>query len=81
MVELGPTVGVGIGGGTWGGRGGVGAGVGVGIPMGSSSSRSAGNTVVTFPLAEAGPAPWPVYLKVAGIAAVTIVVGAVPPAR
>ena len=79
MDSPGPSVGIGIGGGTW--RGGVGTGVSVGIPFGSSPSPGTGTTVVTFPLAEAGPAPWAVYVKVAGIPAVTIAVGGAPPGR
>jgi hypothetical protein len=77
----GSNVGISIGGGSWGGRSGVATGIGVGIPIGGSSGGPAGNTVVSFPLAEAGPGPWPVYLKLAGIPAVTIVVGGTPPAR
>ncbi len=80
-VGPGSSVGIGVGGGTWGGRGGVGTGVSVGIPVGSPSSRIAGNTIVTFPLSQAGPGPWPVYVKLAGIPPATIVVGGPPPAR
>jgi hypothetical protein len=70
-----PSIGVGVGGGTWGGGGGVGTGVSIGIPVGSGPSRIEGNTVVWFPLAAAGPAPWPVYVKLAGIPPATILVG------
>jgi hypothetical protein len=80
-VGPGPSVGVGVGGGTWGGRGGLGTGVSVGIPVGSPSRRIAGNTIVTFPLPQAGPGPWSVYVKLAGTPAATIVVGGPPPAR
>jgi hypothetical protein len=70
-----PTIGVGVGGGTFGGGVGVGTGVGVGVPIGSGSSRTEGNTTAWFPLAAAGPAPWRVYVKLAGIEPTTIVVG------
>ena len=70
-----PTIGVGVGGGTFGRGGGVGTGVGLGFPIGSGSSRAEGNTMVWFPLAPAGPAPWRVYVKLAGIEPTTILVG------
>jgi hypothetical protein len=70
-----PTIGVGVGGGTFGGGVGVGTGVGVGFPIGTGSSRTEGNTTAWFPLAAAGPAPWRVYVKLAGIEPTTIVVG------
>jgi hypothetical protein len=76
----GPTIGVGVGGGTWGGRGGFGSGVGVGIPIGGGSSRIEGNSIASFDLGAAGPAPWQVYVKLAGIDPATIVVGG-PPAH
>lgn len=69
------SIGIGIGGGRWGRHGGVGTGVGVGIPVGSGSSRVTGNTVAWFPLAPAGPAPWRLYVKLAGIVPTTILVG------
>jgi hypothetical protein len=74
-----PSIGVGVGGGTWGGHGGVGTGVSVGIPVGAGRSRTAGHTIVWFPLAQAGPAPWPVYVKLAGIEPTTILVGGSQP--
>jgi hypothetical protein len=74
-----PSVGVGVGSGTWGGRGGIGTGLSVGIPVGAGSSSIAGNTIVWFPLASAGPAPWRVYVKLAGIAPTTIPIGGPTP--
>lgn len=72
----GSSVSIGVGGGTFGGGGiGVGTGVGVGIPVGAPSSRIAGNTVVWFPLAQAGPAPWQLYVKIGGVEPVRFLVG------
>jgi hypothetical protein len=78
-VNPGPTFSIGVGGGTWGGRGGVGSGVGVGGPVGEPSTRIAGNTIVWFPLAAAGPAPWPLYVKLVGVEPTTFLVGGAPP--
>lgn len=67
-------VGVGVGGSRWGGRGvGVGTGVSVGFPIGGG--RPDVNTFAYFPLDEAGPAPWRVRVKLAGIEPTTILVG------
>jgi hypothetical protein len=75
-----PSVSVGVGGGTWIGRGGsIGTGLGVGIPVGAGATRIEGPTFATFPLQEVGPPPWPVHIKVAGVAPVTIVVGGPTP--
>jgi hypothetical protein len=70
-------VGFGIGGGSFGSRGGVGVGTGVsvGVPVGGSGSDIPGNTFAWFPLAEAGPAPWKLYVKLAGIEPTVILVG------
>jgi hypothetical protein len=71
-------VGIGVGGGSFGGRSGVGvgSGVSVGIPVGGSSSSSVeGNTFAWFPLDQAGPAPWRVYVKLAGLSPTVILVG------
>jgi hypothetical protein len=70
-------LGVGIGGGSFGSRGGVGVGTGVsvGVPVGGSGSDIQGNTFAWFPLAEAGPAPWRLYVKLAGIEPTVILVG------
>lgn len=70
-------IGIGIGGGSFGTRGGVGVGTGVsvGVPVGGGSSTVEGNSFAWFPLAEAGPAPWRLYLKLAGLDTTLIVVG------
>lgn len=70
-------VGIGIGGGSFGSRGGVGVGTGVsvGVPVGGSGSDIPGNTFAWFPLTEAGPAPWRLYVKLAGIEPTVILVG------
>jgi len=70
-------LGIGIGGGSFGSRGGVGVGTGVsvGVPVGGSGSDMQGNTFAWFPLAEAGPAPWRLYVKLAGIEPTVILVG------
>ena len=82
-IVTGPPPTIGVGTGTYGGRGGIGVGTGVsvGIPVGSGSSRIEGTTVASFPLAAAGPAPWRVYVKLAGIEPATIVVGGPLPQR
>jgi hypothetical protein len=69
------------GGGAWTGRGAVGAGIGVGVPVTASSGGIAGTTLVTFPLAAAGPGPWPVHAKLVGLPEVTIAVGGPASAR
>jgi hypothetical protein len=69
-------IGIGIGGGSWGGRGGVGVGTGmsVGVPVGGGSTME-GHTFAWFPLAQAGPGPWNVYVKLVGVEPTVIVVG------
>ena len=64
-----------IGGGSFGSHGGVGVGTGVsvGVPVGGSDIP--GHTFAWFPLAEAGPAPWRLYVKLAGIEPTVIHVG------
>jgi hypothetical protein len=75
-----PSVGVGVGGsGTTGGRVGVGGGIGLSFPIGGGTSRAQGTTFAWFPLAQAGPAPWRVFVKLSGIEPTTIVVGSRPP--
>jgi hypothetical protein len=68
-------LGIGIGGGSFGGRGGVGVGTGVsvGVPVGGSTVE--GNTFAWFPIAQAGPAPWQIHVKMAGVEPTVIVVG------
>jgi hypothetical protein len=72
----GPSIGVGVGGGTWGGRGGVGTGIGVGFPVGGGPSRIEGPTFATFPLAQVGPPPWRLHVKLAAVPPATILLGA-----
>jgi hypothetical protein len=75
VTNPGPSISIGVGGGTFGRGGAVGTSTGVGFPIGGGSSRVQGNTIAWFPLAAAGPAPWPVYVKLAGVAPVTFAVG------
>ncbi|MGH7263701.1 MAG: hypothetical protein ACREMB_02450, partial [Candidatus Rokuibacteriota bacterium] len=63
-------LGLGIGGGS---RRGLGVGVGVGTTLGTGDARSSGNTFAWFPMAEAGPPPWRLVVKVAGLDPVLIV--------
>jgi hypothetical protein len=67
-------IGFGIGGATFGRGGGVGTGVSVGVPVGGGTVIE-GNTFATFPLDQAGPAPWRTYVKLVGIAPTIIDVG------
>jgi hypothetical protein len=71
----GSSVSVGVGGGSFGRGVGVGTGVGVGIPIGGETSRLEGNTIAWFPLAPAGPAPWQLYVKLAGVEPTTFAIG------
>jgi len=70
-------VGIGVGGGSYGGRGGIGVGTGVsvGIPVGGGSTAIEGHTFAWFALDQAGPAPWRVYAKLAGLPPTVILVG------
>jgi hypothetical protein len=77
-VNPGPTFSIGIGGGSYGRGGGVGGGVSTGMPIGEGSRRIQGNTIVWFPAAAAGPEPWTLYVKVAGIEATSFTVGGPP---
>src|SRR5919204_4080033 len=62
-----PTMSIGVGGASYGRGIAIGHGVGVGVPIGTGPSRIAGNTIVWFPLASVGPAPWQLYVKLAGV--------------
>jgi hypothetical protein len=75
VTNPGPSISIGMGGASYGRGVGVGSGVGLGFPVGEGSSHIEGNTVVWFPLASAGPAPWRLYVKLAGIAPATFFVG------
>ena len=70
-----PSISVGVGGSSYGRGVGVGTGVGVGMPIGTGPSRIEGNTIVWFPLTPAGPAPWRLYVKLAGIEPTQFAVG------
>jgi hypothetical protein len=74
----GVNIGFGVGGGSWGGGSGVGGGVGVGVPVGGSASGKV-HTLAYFPLAQVGPAPWQLYVRLAGIAPTVILLGMPPP--
>ena len=76
-----PTIGVGVGSGGYRGGIGIGTGVSVGIPVGEGASRIEGNTWATFPLDQAGPPPWRLHVKLAGVAPTMILVGGPIPAR
>ena len=76
-----PTIGVGVGSGGYRGGIGIGTGVSVGLPVGEGASRIEGNTWATFPLDHAGPPPWRLHLKLAGVAPTVIVVGGAVPSR
>jgi hypothetical protein len=69
------SVGIGVGGGTWGGHGGVGVGTGVSVGVPVGGSRVEGHTFASFPLDQAGPAPWRLRVKLVGIQPALIVVG------
>jgi len=68
--------GFGIGGVSTGGGGvGVGTGVSVGGPVGSPTTTIEGHTFISFPLSQAGPAPWSLQLRLAATEPVVILVG------
>lgn len=69
-------VGVGVGGGHWGGGVGVGTGVSIGFPIGGRGPDV--NTFAYFAADAAGPPPWRVRVKAAGVAPTLILVGGSP---
>ena len=73
------SLGLGIGGGGSVGAVGIGGGLGMGLPVGGS--RAAGRTLAVFPLAEVGPAPWRLRVKVVGLDPVVIALDPAKPAR
>jgi len=75
VVNPGPSLSIGVGGASYGRNVGVGTGVGVGVPVGGGSTRTQGNTIVWFRAAAAGPAPWRLYVKLAGIEPTEFAVG------
>jgi len=75
-----PSVRFGTAGGASGHRSSVATGAGVSFPFGGGSSRAESNTIAWFPLDTAGPPPWQLYVKLAGIVPTTFPVGGPPPA-
>jgi len=73
------TIGLGIGAAGWGSGGSYSVASGVGIPVGTS--RLSGNTMAVFPLAQAGPPPWRVRVKVVGVDPVDILLDPARPAH
>jgi hypothetical protein len=77
------SIGFGIGGfSSTGGGGGVGTGVGVstGGMVGGGGSSEVGSSIASFPLAQAGPSPWRVRVKLQGTDPADILVGEPGPA-
>jgi hypothetical protein len=70
-----PTISIGVGGASYGRGVGVGSDVGVGVPIGSGPTRTQGNAIVWFALAQAGPAPWQLYVKLVGVEPAQFAVG------
>jgi hypothetical protein len=79
VTGSGPIFSVGGGGASFGRGVSVSSGVGVGFPIGSGPSRLEGNTILWFPLASVGPAPWQLYVKLAGVEPASFQVGGPPP--
>lgn len=69
-------LGVGVGIGTWRGGLGVDTDLSVGIPFGSGAWP--GSTFAYFPLDAAGPPPWLLRVKLAGVAPTDVLVGGAP---
>ena len=84
-APAGPPIGIGLGvGGFSGGMGGgVGSGVGISTsaPLGGGGGSVGGTTIASFPLAQAGPSPWRVRVKLQGKDPVDILVGEPAPTR
>ena len=80
----GSPVSIGFGVGSFGGvGGGVSTGVGVstgGVVGGGGSSSVVGSSIASFPLAQAGPSPWRVRVKLQGTDPADILVGEPGPA-
>ena len=70
-----PTISIGVGGASAGRGVAVGSDVGVGVPVGTGPTRTEGNTIAWFPLAQVGPAPWQLYVKLVGVEATQFAVG------
>lgn len=67
----GMSIGLGVGTGGWGSGGSYSVGTGIGIPIGGPGPS--GTTLAVFRLADAGPPPWRLRVKVVGVDAVDIV--------
>jgi hypothetical protein len=68
------SLGLGVGGFSGGGVGG-GVGVSTGGLVGGGGGSSPGSSIASFPLADAGPRPWRVRVKLVGVEAAEILVG------
>jgi hypothetical protein len=68
------SLGVGVGGVSGGGVGG-GVGVSTGGMVGGGGSMTPGSSIASFPLADAGPRPWRVRVKLVGVEPAEILVG------
>ena len=71
-------VGIGIGLGSFGGLGGgvsTGVGVSTGTTLGGGGSSGGGSSIASFPIAQVGPGPWRVRVKLEGTDPADILVG------
>ncbi|HKW92846.1 MAG TPA: hypothetical protein VJX92_13180 [Methylomirabilota bacterium] len=83
-APAGPPIGIGLGVGTFGGGLGGGVGTGVGVSTSAPLGRGGlggGTSIASFPLAEAGPSPWRVRVRIQGNDPVDILVGEPAPTR
>jgi hypothetical protein len=74
----GSPVSIGLGVGSFGGLGGgvsTGVGVSTGGVVGGGGSSAVGSSIASFPLAQSGPSPWRVRVKLQGTDPVDILVG------
>lgn len=74
----GSPVGIGFGIGSFGGLGGgvsTGVGVSTGATVGGGGSSAIGSSIASFPLAQAGPSPWRVRVKLQGTDPADVLVG------
>ncbi|HTG11352.1 MAG TPA: hypothetical protein VK746_11175 [Candidatus Eisenbacteria bacterium] len=79
----GSPVSIGLGIGSFGGGGGVGIGTGVGVStggvVGGGGGSEVGSSIASFPLAQAGPSPWLIRVKLQGTDPADILVGGPAP--
>ena len=79
----GSPVSIGLGIGSFGGGGGVGVGTGVGVStggvVGGGGSSEVGSSIASFPLAQAGPSPWLIRVKLQGTDPADILIGGPAP--